>query len=160
MMISTRGLSKAFLRVLIVVSLFCVVWPVAASELKAISLYGLSTHNDDNDGKGYEEFNYGVSVHFGESRIADTIDFSAQLGVFRNSYDDLAVWAGGELSFTFSERIIPTLDFRHWETKRKTYQKRAIVVYPKLRFRINDKTTVDWLIRRSGYIFSYRIDLK
>ena len=142
--------------------LFFAFWSTAsfAIEIGSVSFFGLSTHNDNNEGKGYEELNYGFSMHFGKRALTDSMFLDYQIGAFRNSYDDFAYWGGAEVSYHFNKEIIAVVDIRHWRTKRNTYAKRTAVLYPKLRFRFTEKASFDWLIRKSGHIFSYRIDLK
>ena len=93
--------------------------------VNSVSIFGTSIHNDDNNGKGYEELNYGLSLHFGSKALTDPISLDYQLGAFRNIYNGLAYWLGAEFSYYFTKEIIAAVD-----------------------------------IRKSGHVFSYRIDLE
>lgn len=158
MKIFTKGSRKCICQICIILLLFFSCGVSSATEIKSLSVFGLSTHKDNNNGKGYEEFNYGLAIHFAEYLLSNSLSLNLQVGAFRNSFDDLAVWSGGEVNYKFNEKIIGVADFRNWQTKRNTYAARAIVVYPKLRFKIHKKASLDWLIRESGHVFSYRID--
>lgn len=140
------------------VVLFSLIPAVVHSDV-SIGIYGLSTHNDDNGGKGYQERNWGLSFHPRKEELGP-IFYQWQVGAFRNSFDDLAAWAGVEVGKQVSKYNSLILDIRHWETLRGTYTERLLVPYPKLRFHIDDKLSLDWLVRKSGHIFSIRYDFE
>ena len=133
--------------------------PVMLHSEVSIGLYGLSTHKDDNSGKGYEERNWGLSFHTRKEKLGPLF-YQWQVGAFRNSFDDLAMWGGVELGKKISPYSSLILDVRHWETLRSTYEERLLVPYPKIRVHVNDRFAIDWLVRRSGHIFSIRYNLK
>lgn len=133
--------------------------PLELHSQNSIGIYGLSTHNDNNGGRGYEERNWGFSFHPGKEELGP-LQYEWQVGAFRNSFDDLAVWGGIEFSRRISSINSLILDIRHWETLRNTYEERWLVAYPKLRFHIDDRLDIDWLIRRSGHVFSIRYNFE
>jgi len=147
--------SGKFSMIIFIFSMLCVFYTSPArGEISDIGFYGMSTHKDDNSGKGYQERNWGLSLHTTKQELW-TGFYQFQIGAFRNSFDDLAYWAGVEVGKDISKYSI-LIDVRHWKTRRGTYDDRILVLYPKLRIQIHNQVAVDWLIRRSGHVFSLR----
>jgi len=123
----------------------------------SIGIYGLSFHRDDNSGKGYEEENWGLSYH-SNLDCGPFIICSTQVGLYRNSYDDAAVWLGMEFDYPVIQNIFVGLDMRHWRTANNSYPDRLLNLYPKVKFKITDALDIAFRLGRSATVMSLRIN--
>jgi hypothetical protein len=147
---------KAFV---LISTIFIITTTKAIADINSIGVYGISTHNDDNNGKGYNEKNIGFSVYYDHFKY-QSIDISSEYGMFRNSFYDDAYFVGIESVYNLNDFLSFGFTIRHWETVNNTYAKRIATVYPRVRLRLTPSISLDYIMRKSGQIYSLKINLK
>ena len=118
----------------------------------AVSLYGVSTHRDDNDGSGYNERNLGIAFKWFVETHTEKISSNFELGVFENSYYDTAFWVAFGINVELNQWLDAGINIRHWETIKGTYEKRIFVPYPVLKLKLKEQVSANILFRNSGNI--------
>lgn len=119
----------------------------------AISFYGTSSHNDNNNGEGYNERNLGLGAKWINKKNDKNIYTYYEIGIFENSFYDKTLWVALGVNYEVSNLIDIGINLRHWETEKGTYQNRFVVPYPLAKIKVSQNFSLNFIVRKAGSIF-------
>ena len=118
----------------------------------AISFYGISFHNDNNNGEGYNERNVGLGAKWINKKNDKNIYTYYEIGIFENSFYDKTLWVALGVNYEVSNLIDIGINLRHWETEKGTYQNRFVVPYPTAKIKVSQNFSLNFMARKAGSI--------
>ena len=127
-----------------------------------VSIYGISDHFQPNaSGDPYIEQNYGLSFSVPSRLLSwQKVETEIEIGAFRNSFDDLAVWAGIGTFYSVNKSLDVGLSAYHWQTKRNTYARRLVTLYPTTKFYFTNNFAFKTRFSQNSVVASFEITFR
>lgn len=126
-----------------------------------VGIYGISNYFQFNaSGDPYYKQNYGLSFSIPLRLFSwPIVETKIEVGAFRNSFDDFALWAGVGILYSVDESLDVGLRTDHWHTKQNTYARRVLTLYPTTKFYFTNNFAVKTHFSKNSVVASFELPL-
>jgi hypothetical protein len=127
-----------------------------------LNLFGVSDHFETNNAAApYVERNYGLALSVPiQLNLVPKIETDLEIGAFRNSFDDLALWIGVGAFYPVNQYFDFGFNAYHWYTRRDTYDDRLLAVYPVLKVHLTEHVAFKTRWAQNAVVASFEITIR